>query len=166
MATNKKSDSQACLRYRRAIERFAENPTGRIGGDLARHVETCPECAEYLDRVAEVHFLLDRLKWRSMPAGTLAACNVTAMKKLETRVRESEKGHELSHAMPDIPRWQKTAIKLSRGGVGIAAGLAVFLMNYSTIKGLDLTRQKLEKLEQVHEERHIGDWNNMDEGSI
>ena len=153
------SDNPVCRRYRGRIEQLASGPAARIGAALARHVETCEPCRKLLDEITSVQYLLDRAKWRSMPADTLALCNRQAMKKLQTRVRESAKGKALAVAKPDLPLWQRTAIHLGRGGVGLAAGLAVLAFNWAATGGLYLTHDQLQRLAQTYQKHHIGDWN-------
>ncbi len=161
MGTKTELKNQACRRYREAIERLADQPAARISASLARHVETCAECRELLNGITAVQYTLDQVKWQSMPAGTLALCNRQAMKKLQQRVRESEKGQELAVAKPDLPYWQQATIRIGRGGIGVAAGLAVVMFNWAISGGLNLTNDELQRLGQVHQKHHIGNWNDL-----
>jgi len=162
MRTKTAPDNKSCRRYRSQIERLATKSTSRTGASLARHVETCPQCRELLDDIANVQYLLDRAKWRSMPAGTLALCNRQAMKKLQQRVRESAKAEELAAIKPDLPRWQQATIHVTRSGIGVAAGLAVLMFNWTATGGLNLAHDQLQGLGQIHQQRHIGNWDDPD----
>jgi hypothetical protein len=158
MDAKMKSENQNCRRFRERIEELAAEPKLRLNAALARHVDTCPACRSRLDEITGVQFLLDRAKWQAMPAGTLALCNRQAMKKLQTRTRESAKGQELAIAKPDLPLWQHTAVRFSRGGIGVAAGLALLIFNWTISGGLDLTRHQLQQLADAHQRQQIGDW--------
>jgi len=162
MSAKTEPDNLKCLRFRRQIEQLVEKPGAAMGASLARHIETCPSCREYADEIAAAHYLLDRVKWRSMPAGTLALCNRQALKKLERQVRTSPKGAELAAAKPDSPAWEQAVIRISRGGVGIAAGLAVLAANWAVTSGLDQTQKQFQNLAQIHQKNHIGDWDDPD----
>ena len=166
MCMRTEPDHQSCRRYRPQIDRLATKPTSRIGASLAQHLETCLTCREHVDELAAVQYLLDRLKWRSMPAGTLALCNRQAMKKLQRRVRESAEAKVLAAAQPDLPRWQQAAIRASRAGIGIAAGLAVLMFNWAATGGLNLTQDQFQRLGQIHQRHHIGDWNDPGSAAI
>lgn len=155
-----------CRRYRDKIEALASEPTLRMRSPLAKHVEGCEACRKLMDDIAEARYLLDRAKWRSMPAGTLGVCNQKAMKKLQQRVRESMKAKELGIAQPDVPAWQQATIRLTRGGIGVAAGLAVVMFNWATNGGLNVTQDQLQRLADVHQRHHIGNWEDPSGGEL
>ncbi len=157
------NDNQICKRHSSQIQRLADKPTSRISASLASHLQTCPECRERVDRITEVQCLLDQLKWRSMPAGTLELCNRQALKKLQRRVRESDHAVKLAEAKPDVPKWQQTTIQLARGGIGIAAGLAVMATSLAADSGLHLAHDRLKDLAQIHQRQHIGNLDNPDD---
>ncbi len=159
MCARTNSDDLKCRRYRSEIERIADNPAMRVSASLARHVETCPECKRLLDGVAGVQHLIEKMKWRSMPAGTLALCNRQAMKKLERQVRETPKAKELSVAQPDLPRWQQMTIRATRGGIGVAAGLAVVLFNWAASGELYRAQGHIQRLADNYQQRQIERWN-------
>jgi hypothetical protein len=161
MGTKTELKNQGCRRYREQIEQLADSPTLQIRASLARHVETCPDCRELLNELTAVRYTLDQVKWQSMPAGTLALCNRKALKKLQQQVRESEKGQELSIAKPDLPYWQQATIRIGRGGIGVAAGLAVVMFNWAVSGGLNVTHDELQRLGQIHQKHHIGNWNDL-----
>jgi hypothetical protein len=160
MCINDKNENPNCRRYREQIEALAAESTLRMPTSLARHVETCESCQTLLDKITKAQYLLDRAKWRSMPMGTLALCNLKAMKKLQHRVRETAKARKLGIAQPDLPGWQQATIRLTRGGIGVAAGLAVVMFNWAASGGLNVTQDQLQRLADVHQRHHIGDWSN------
>jgi len=166
MSENKLSDNPVCRRYQAQIDQLADGPADRIGAGLARHVAMCEACRKRLGEITAVQYLLDRAKWRAMPADTLALCNRQAMKKLETRVRESAKGRKLAVIKPDLPLWQRTSIVLGRTGVGLAAGLAVLAFNWAATGGLYVTHDQFQRLAETHQKLHIGDWDNPENSAV
>lgn len=145
----------ACRPFIHEIERLIDDPARRVSAALAGHLDTCDACRDRLARTATVTNLLNRAKWSTLPADTLARCNRQAISRLQKRTREMQLARELAHAQPDLPHWQIIAIHLSRAGASAAAGLAIVILNSLVQSGLTSLQSDFQKLSDVHQHRHI-----------
>jgi len=165
MCNKTQTEDRKCRRYRAQIEQLADQPEIHVSESILRHVETCPSCQELLDEILAVQHLLDKAKWQTMPAGTLALCNRQAMKKLERQIRETPQAQALSLAQPDLTRWQKATIRMTRSGIGVAAGVAIVVSNMAATSGLNMVNDELKTLGDIHRQNHVVDWENPDQDS-
>jgi hypothetical protein len=134
---------------------------GPLPPKLASHLLQCPGCADRVRRLSRVQASLMLLRTQAVPSELVPRANGRALRMLRRVARASEEAKRLLRTHPNLGRWQRAQIHMTRLSLGVAAAGLVLLTRATIFTGLDRTRELGETLATRHWEQHIdpdGEW--------
>lgn len=127
---------------------------GALPRGLARHIRSCPSCAERVRRISEVQAGLTLLRTQRTPVNLQARSNGRALRMLRRAARASAAAKRLLAARPDLTRWQRAQLHLTRISMGMAAAFLILVIRTGVATGLQRTEQTGQLLVSQWE-RHV-----------
>lgn len=135
---------------------------GALPRSLARHIRTCPSCAERVRRISEVQAGLTLLRTLPVPVNLQARSNGRALRMLRKAARASAAARRLLAARPELTPWQRAQLHLTRLSMGMAAAILILLIRTGVATGFQRTEATGQLLVSQWE-RHVdpnGEWFN------